>query len=47
MYERSRRKLTACGKRVFQAKTELPNPVKLETQMVKPELVSITELNDK
>ncbi|MDH3887202.1 MAG: GH3 auxin-responsive promoter family protein [Gammaproteobacteria bacterium] len=45
-YERGRRKLAESGKRVFQAKTELLSPVKLETQMVKPELVSIIELND-
>jgi hypothetical protein len=46
-YERGRRKLAESGKRVFQAKTELLSPVKLETQMVKPELVSIIELNNK
>lgn len=46
-YERGRRKLAESGKRVFQAKTELLSPVKLETQVVKPELVSIIELNDK
>jgi hypothetical protein len=45
-YERGRRKLAESGKRVFQAKTELLSPVKLETQVVKPELVSIIELND-
>ena len=45
-YERGRRKLAESGKRVFQAKTELLSPVKLETQMVKPELVSIIELTD-
>jgi hypothetical protein len=44
-YERGRRKLAESGKRVFQAKTEILSPVKLETQVVKPELVSIVELN--
>ena len=47
MYARGRCKLAESGKRVFQAKTELLSPVNLETQMVKPELVSIIELNDK
>ena len=45
-YERGRRKLAESGTRVFQAKTELLSPVKLETQMVKPELVSVIELTD-
>jgi hypothetical protein len=47
-YERGRRQLAESGKRVFQAKTELLSPVKLETRVVKPELTSIIELeNDK
>jgi hypothetical protein len=45
-YERGRRQLAESGKRVFQAKTELLSPVKLGTQMVKPELASIIELTD-
>ncbi|HAJ91525.1 MAG TPA: hypothetical protein DCO71_02695 [Gammaproteobacteria bacterium] len=45
-YERGRRKLAESGKRVFQAKTEILSPVKLETQVVKPELVSIVEMTD-
>jgi hypothetical protein len=45
-YERGRRQLAESGKRVFQAKTEILSPVKLQTQAVKPELVSITELSD-
>jgi hypothetical protein len=43
-YERGRRKLAESGKRVFQAKTELLSPVKLETRVVKPELTGIIEL---
>ena len=45
-YERGRRKLAEIGKRVFQAKTELLSPVKLGTQVVKPDLVGIIELTD-
>ena len=45
-YERGRRKLAESGKRVFQAKTELLSPVKLGTQVVKPDLVGIIELTD-
>jgi len=45
-YERGRRQLAESGKRVFQAKTELLSPVKLETRVVKPELTSIIELED-
>jgi hypothetical protein len=45
-YERGRRQLAESGKRVFQAKTEILSPIKLETQAVKPELLSIIELTD-
>jgi hypothetical protein len=45
-YERGRRQLAESGKRVFQAKTELLSPVKLETRVVKPELTSIIELEN-
>jgi len=43
-YERGRRQLAESGKRVFQAKTELLSPVRLGTQVVKPELSAIIEL---
>jgi len=43
-YERGRRQLAESGKRVFQAKTELLSPVRLGTQVVKPELSTIIEL---
>ncbi|WP_455234684.1 GH3 auxin-responsive promoter family protein [Thiogranum longum] len=45
-YERGRRLLAESGKRVFQAKTEVLSPVKMETQVVKPELASVIELDD-
>jgi hypothetical protein len=45
-YERGRRQLAESGKRVFQAKTELLSPVKLGTQVIKPELATIIELSD-
>jgi len=45
-YERGRRQLAESGKRVFQAKTEILSPVKLETQVVKPELVDIIVMSD-
>lgn len=45
-YERGRRELAESGKRVFQAKTEILSPVKLETQLVKPELTGIIELSE-
>jgi len=43
-YERGRRQLAESGKRVFQAKTELLSPAKLQTQVVKPELAAVIEL---
>lgn len=45
-YERNRKKQADAGKRVFQAKTELLSPTKAETQMIRPEVISIVELPD-
>ena len=45
-YERGRRKLPESGKWVFKSKNVILSPVKLETQVVKPELVSIIEMTD-
>lgn len=45
-YERGRRKLAESGKRVFQSKTDILSPIKLETLVVKPELVGIIEMTD-
>lgn len=43
-YERGRKAQVAQGKRAFQAKTELLTPVKLATQVVRPELDRVVEL---
>jgi hypothetical protein len=45
-YERERKRQVESGKRAFQAKTELLSPIKLETQVVKPELEEIVEMSE-
>jgi hypothetical protein len=44
-YERDRQTQVAEGKRAFQAKTELLTPVKLKTEMIRPELDRVIELD--
>lgn len=43
-YERGRQAQVAEGKRAFQAKTEVLTPVKMATQMVRPELDRVIEI---
>ena len=42
-YERARKAQVAEGKRAFQAKTEVLTPVKLQTEVVRPELDRVIE----
>lgn len=43
-HERERRRRTAAGQRLFQAKTEVLSPMKLKTQEVRPEIDQVIEL---
>jgi hypothetical protein len=43
-YERGRKAQVAEGKRAFQAKTEVLTPVKLQTEMIRPELDRVIEI---
>ena len=43
-YERGRKAQVAQGKRAFQAKTEVLTPVKLQTEMIRPELDRVIEI---
>ena len=43
-YERGRQAQVAEGKRAFQAKTEVLTPIKMETQMIRPELERVIEI---
>ncbi|MGI6458247.1 MAG: GH3 auxin-responsive promoter family protein [bacterium] len=45
-YERTKRMQTETGMRQFQAKTELLSPMKQQTMMIKPELISIVEMDE-
>lgn len=45
-YERGRREHAASGKRLFEAKTEVLSPMKLDTETVRPEIEQVVELND-
>lgn len=46
-YERNRRELAQSGRRMFQAKTEVLSPVKIQTQVIQHELDNIVEYEDK
>jgi hypothetical protein len=45
-YDRQRREQASSGKRAFQAKTELLSGVKAETEMIKPEVEQIVEMEE-
>jgi hypothetical protein len=45
-YERNRRQQVAGGGRAFQAKTELLSAVKADTEMIRPELENVVEMED-